>query len=426
MSANSMIINECLESLALVLEYNNRDFPDHQHGRRVGEGCVLIGEKLGLPPKKLQQMYYAGLLHDIGKISIDPKLLAKKEKLTKEEYNIIKMHTVYGSRILSTLPGLEDLALMVRWHHEWWDGTGYPDGLKGEEIPIEVRILCTIDCFDSLQTPRLDRDRLSPEEAFKIIEKDGRRHFGPQILDLVLEMVTEKTLIPGKSSDRFLSLKEKYIDHPIQSSDQFGELETSNMAGLYPVLRLFARVIDAKHQYTKGHSTRVSILAKYLAGKMGLSPDLITTIEVAGLLHDAGKVSVPVEILDKKGPLDDNEWEIIKGHAPHSFEILSKISSLKDIANISGSHHERHDGTGYPKHLEGNEINRLAQIIAISDTYDAITSTRAYRKKKSQEYAYDIIRKGMGTQFNPEIAEILLKTRPKYINALFDIYEAGS
>ena len=426
MSANSMIINECLESLALVLEYNNRDFPDHQHGRRVGEGCVLIGEKLGLPPKKLQQMYYAGLLHDIGKISIDPKLLAKKEKLTKEEYNIIKMHTVYGSRILSTLPGLEDLALMVRWHHEWWDGTGYPDGLKGEEIPIEVRILCTIDCFDSLQTPRLDRDRLSPEEAFKIIEKDGRRHFGPQILDLVLEMVTEKTLIPGKSSDRFLSLKEKYIDHPIQSSDQFGELETSNMAGLYPVLRLFARVIDAKHQYTKGHSTRVSILAKYLAGKMGLSPDLITTIEVAGLLHDAGKVSVPVEILDKKGPLDDNEWEIIKGHAPHSFEILSKISSLKDIANISGSHHERHDGTGYPKHLEGNEINRLAQIIAISDTYDAITSTRAYRKKKSQEYAYDIIRKGMGTQFNPEIAEILLQTRPKYINALFDIYEAGS
>ena len=426
MSANSMIINECLESLALVLEYNNRDFPDHQHGRRVGEGCVLIGEKLGLPPKKLQQMYYAGLLHDIGKISIDPKLLAKKEKLTKEEYNIIKMHTVYGSRILSTLPGLEDLALMVRWHHEWWDGTGYPDGLKGEEIPIEVRILCTIDCFDSLQTPRLDRDRLSPEEAFKIIEKDGRRHFGPQILDLVLEMITEKTLIPGKSSDRFLSLKEKYIDHPIQSSDQFGELETSNMAGLYPVLRLFARVIDAKHQYTKGHSTRVSILAKYLAGKMGLSPDLITTIEVAGLLHDAGKVSVPVEILDKKGPLDDNEWEIIKGHAPHSFEILSKISSLKDIANISGSHHERHDGTGYPKHLEGNEINRLAQIIAISDTYDAITSTRAYRKKKSQEYAYDIIRKGMGTQFNPEIAEILLQTRPKYINALFDIYEAGS
>ena len=198
------------------------------------------------------------------------------------------------------------------------------------------------------------------------------------------------------------------------------------MAGLYPVLRLFARVIDAKHQYTKGHSTRVSILAKYLAGKMGLSPDLITTIEVAGLLHDAGKVSVPVEILDKKGPLDDNEWEIIKGHAPHSFEILSKISSLKDIANISGSHHERHDGTGYPKHLEGNEINRLAQIIAISDTYDAITSTRAYRKKKSQEYAYDIIRKGMGTQFNPEIAEILLQTRPKYINALFDIYEADS
>jgi len=94
MSDNSMIINECLEALALVLEYNNRDFPDHQHGRRVGEGCVLIGEKLGLPQKKLQQMYYGGLLHDIGKISIDPKLLAKKQRLTDKEYDIIKMHTV--------------------------------------------------------------------------------------------------------------------------------------------------------------------------------------------------------------------------------------------------------------------------------------------------------------------------------------------
>jgi putative nucleotidyltransferase with HDIG domain len=426
MSANNMIINECLEALALVLEYNNRDFPDHQHGRRVGEGCVLIGEKLGLPPKKLQQMYYGGLLHDIGKISIDPKLLAKKQKLTNEEYDIIKMHTVYGSRILSTLPGLEELALMVRWHHEWWDGTGYPDGLKGEEIPIEVRILCTIDCFDSLQTPRIDRDRLSPEKAYKIIEEEGRRHFGPQILDLVLEMITEKTLLPGKSSDRFLYLKEKYIDHPIKRSGESEEQESSSMAGLYPILRLFARVIDAKHQYTKGHSIRVSILSKYLAGKMGLSTDSITTVEVAGLLHDAGKVSVPIEILDKPGPPDDDEWQIIKSHAPHSYEILSKISSLKDIANISASHHEKYDGTGYPKHLQGNEINRLAQIIAISDTYDAITSTRAYRNRQSQESAYNIIRKGMGTQFNPEIAEILLNTRPKYIKALFDMYEAGN
>jgi len=314
---------------------------------------------------------------------------------------------------------------MVRWHHEWWDGTGYPDGLKEEEIPIEVRILCAIDCFDSLQTPRIDRDRLLPEDAYKIIEEEGKRHFGPQILNLVQEMIMEQTLIPGKSSDRFLSLKEKYIDLPIQRSSESDELESSNIAGLYPILRLFARVIDAKHQYTKGHSTRVSILSKYLAGKMGLSPDSITNVEVAGLLHDAGKVSVPTEILDKPGPPDDNEWKIIKSHAPHSYEILSKISSLKNIANISASHHEKYDGTGYPKHLEGDEINRLAQIIAISDTYDAITSTRAYRKRQSQEFAYNIIRKGIGTQFNPEIAEILLNTRPKYIKALFDMYEAS-
>ncbi|MBM4054892.1 MAG: HD domain-containing protein [Planctomycetes bacterium] len=419
----SMVINESLEALALVLEYNNRDFPDHQHGRRVGEGCALIGEKLGLPPRKLQQMYYAGLLHDIGKISIDINLLGKREKLTDEEFTVIKKHSIFGSRILATLPGLNDLALMVRWHHEWWNGSGYPDGLAGEEIPIEVRILCAIDCFDSLQTPRLDRDRRSPEDAYTIIEDSRGKQFDPKIIDLVLEMIHEKTLVPGKSSNKFLTLKKKYIDVPIYGYGE--ELKASSMAGLYPILRLFARVIDAKHKYTRGHSTRVSILSKYLAEKMQLSPSDILKVEIAGLLHDAGKVSVPIGILDKPGPPDDKEWEVIKGHAPHSFEILSKVSFLKDIADISASHHEKYDGTGYPNHLAGNQINYLAQIIAISDTYDAITSTRAYRKGLPQEYAYEVIRKGMGTQFNPNIARILLDNSPKYISALFDIHEVN-
>lgn len=417
----NMLLNECLEALALVIEYDMKDYPTHQHAIRVGEGCVLIGEKMGLDADTLQKMYYAGMLHDIGKISIDPKLLAKKGHLSDEEFEIIKKHTIYGSRILAPLPGLSELSLWVRWHHEWWDGSGYPEGLCGDEIPVQVQILAAIDCFDSLQTPRPDRDRYPQAKAFEILESKKGTHFNPEIIDLVFEMVKEKTLIPGKSSEQFLSLKEKYINKPFsQFADNWCG---SGMTGLYPILRLFARVIDAKHKYTRGHSTRVSILSKYIAEQMKLSADQIARIEVAGLLHDAGKVTVPVGILDKPGRPDEEEWKSIQGHPGLSLTILGKISTLSDIAAIAAAHHERYDGTGYPNHLKGDQIDILAQIIAIADTYDAITSTRAYRQGQPPEKAFAIIRENLGTQFNPDIGRTFLKISPKYIKALFDMHE---
>ena len=416
-----LILNECLETLGLMLEYDLKDFPTHQHAIRVGEGCVLIGEKMGFKPRTLQKMYYAGLLHDIGKIAIDIRLLTKREKLTDDEFDIIKIHSVTGSRILASLPELSEMALWVRWHHEWWDGSGYPDGLMGDEIPKEVQILSIIDCLDSLQTPRLDRDRLTPEEAYNIIEQDKGTFFNPEIMEPIQEMINEHTLVPGKSSTKFLELKKKYIDVPITNYGD-GYWEGYGMSGIYPILKLFAKVIDAKHHYTSGHSSRVSILSKYIAEKMGLSSEDITKVEVAGLLHDAGKISVPKEILDKEGKPDVKEWEMIKNHPVFSFEILNRISSLKDIAEIAACHHERLDGNGYPKNIKGNEINILSQIIAVADTYDAITTTRTYREKKDPETAFDSIRKGLGTQFNREAGEILLNTLPKYISALFDMH----
>jgi len=418
----TMLLNQCLEALGLVLEFNTKDFLSHQHAIRVGEGCVLIGEKLGLESRVLQKMYYAGLLHDVGKISIDPKLLAKKGKLTDEEFEVIKEHTRQGSRIIATLPGMSELALWIRWHHEWWNGRGYPDKLIQNEIPVEVQILSVMDCFDSLQTPRPDRDRISPEAAYVIIKEGSGSHFNPDILNLVLELIGERTLVPGKSSERFLELKRKYIDLPFTNIDG-KHWQVSGISGLYPILRLFARVIDAKHKYTRGHSTRVSILSKLIAEKMGLRPEEFALVEVAGLLHDAGKVSVPVEILDKPGKPSDEEWKLIKGHPGRSLDILSTIPALSDIATLSGAHHEKHDGTGYPGRLKGEEIPLLSQIISVADTYDAITSTRAYRQGQPPEFAYNIIHKELGAQFNSAVGGIFLDIPPKHISALFDIYE---
>jgi HD-GYP domain-containing protein (c-di-GMP phosphodiesterase class II) len=421
-SMKSQVLYECLEALGLVLEYNLKDHPLHQHAIRVGEGCVLIGDKLGFDQKKLQRIYFAGLLHDIGKISVPIDILQKREKLAVDEFELVKNHSVSGSRIISSFPEFNKLAFWIRWHHESWDGSGYPDGLIKNEIPVEVQILSAIDCFDSLQTPRMDRDAHSPEEAFDILLKYRGIHYNPEIIDLIFEMHKEKTFVPGKSSEKFIDLKKKYIfindiENDLEYSDYY------DISGLYPVLKLFARVIDAKHHYTSGHSTRVSILSKYLAEQMGFSTEELIKIEIAGLMHDAGKISIPNELLDKADNPTGKEWETIKKHPVHSSDILKKISPFDDISKIVYYHHSWADGRGYPDIKPGDPINIFSQIIAVADAYDAITTTRAYRKAESPEIAYSVIKEGLGSQFDHQAGMTLINTSPKYIKALFDMNE---
>lgn len=418
-SNRGQILNECLKALGLVLEFDLNDHPTHQHSVRVAECCVIIGDKIGLSQKKIQQLYFAGMIHDIGKIGIDINILRKKGPLTREEYIAVQQHSITGGRIAAAIPELSDLSFWIRWHHEKWDGSGYPDRISGNDIPIEVQILSAVDCFDSLQTPRLDRDRFPLDDAISFIIEHRGSAFNPEIADLICEMTEKGEFTPERSSDRFIQLEQKYLTNNEENSGD-NYWEGLGMAGLYPILRLFARVIDAKHGYTHGHSTRVSILSKFIAEKAGFSTSDIIKAEVAGLLHDAGKISIPHEILDKKHDPDSREWEMIKNHPLHSFHILNKISSMNEIAAITKQHHERLNGSGYPAGLFEDKIDILAQIIAISDTFDAITSERSYRKQSSFDNAYKEIKNGLGTLYNRELGKILLDTPPVYIRALFD------
>ncbi|NLV67164.1 MAG: HD domain-containing protein [Spirochaetes bacterium] len=417
----NLLLSQCLEALGLVLEYDLNDHPSHQHAVRVGESCALIAEKLGLPPERIQQIYYAGLIHDIGKISIDINILRQKRKLTADEFTHVKKHSVTGSRIAAALPELSDLSFWIRWHHEKWDGTGYPDGLAGVQIPVEVQIMSAVDCFDSLQTPRLDRDKITAAEAEEVIKQQRGTAFNPVIVDIISQMIADGEITPGKSSDKFIELKKKHLNRIYrQSTDNYWS--GIGMTGMYPILRLFARVIDAKHEYTQGHSTRVSILSRYIAQKAGFSVDDIIKVEIAGLLHDAGKISIPHEVLDKKNIPDNTEWEIIRNHPVHSCNILSNIYLMSEIAQITKQHHERLDGSGYPAGEVEKGISILAQIIAVSDSFDAMTSERSYRKRRNIEAAYREIADGAGIIYNREFADILTSTPPYYINALFDMH----
>lgn len=175
------------------------------------------------------------------------------------------------------------------------------------------------------------------------------------------------------------------------------------------LIHALAKTIDAKDQYTNGHSERVARYARMLAAEMG--KDILEQEEIynIGMLHDIGKIGIPEEIINKTTKLTDEEYNIIKTHPLIGAGILENISEIPDIATGAKWHHERYDGKGYPDGLKGEEIPEIARIIGVADAYDAMASNRSYRKALPQEAVRSEIEKGKGTQFDPRIASLMLK-----------------
>ncbi len=173
-------------------------------------------------------------------------------------------------------------------------------------------------------------------------------------------------------------------------------------------LAILISVIEAKDCYTRGHSEMVSKYAFAVALKMGLPAEETEDIRTAGLLHDIGKIAIDREILVKPGTLTADEKKSIETHCDYGVKILRPGAFLRRILPIVHQHHERFDGKGYPQGLKGDEINPGARILAVADSFDAMTSTRAYRSAMPLEKALTEIERGSGTQFDPDVVEAFL------------------
>ncbi|MHB1153732.1 MAG: HD domain-containing phosphohydrolase [Eubacteriales bacterium] len=157
------------------------------------------------------------------------------------------------------------------------------------------------------------------------------------------------------------------------------------------------------------HSKRVGELCSAIAEKMGFTKDEIDEVKTAGLMHDIGKIGIPESILNKPNKLDTDEWNEVERHLEIGYRILGSVHEFSQIANYILEHHEKWDGTGYPKKLKGEEISLQARIIAVADCYDAMTTDRSYRKALSEDVAAAEIKKCSGTQFDPEVVNIFLE-----------------
>jgi putative nucleotidyltransferase with HDIG domain len=170
----------------------------------------------------------------------------------------------------------------------------------------------------------------------------------------------------------------------------------------------WAKALELRDKETEGHTRRVTDLTVAMAKRMGISGDQLENIRRGALLHDIGKVGVPDQILHKSGKLDDDEFEIIKQHPQFAYEMLSDISFLRDAIEIPYCHHEKWDGSGYPRGLRQTEIPIAARIFAVVDVWDAITTDRIYRDAMTMEESVNIIKNGRGSHFDPEVVDIFL------------------
>lgn len=171
----------------------------------------------------------------------------------------------------------------------------------------------------------------------------------------------------------------------------------------------FAKCVDMKDKYTNGHSFRVAEYSKLLAEKCGMNEKEIAQLYNVALLHDIGKISIPDNVLNKPGRPTDEEYEILKSHTTNGYEVLKDITIAPELSFGAGYHHERLDGKGYPNGLKGDEIPFVAQIIAVADTFDAMYSTRPYRKQMDVKDVLAELKRVSGTQLNGEIVDHLVE-----------------
>ena len=207
----------------------------------------------------------------------------------------------------------------------------------------------------------------------------------------------------------------------VELSDSKELLEKSYLESI----EILRRTVEVKDIYTKGHSDRVAEYSLLIGEKLNLPSDEMKTLKIGALFHDIGKIGIPDAILLKTDKLTDDEYSEIKNHPAIGVHILSNASIFADIIPIVKHHHERYDGHGYPSRLAGKDIPYLARIVAVADTFDAMTSKRSYRQALDFDYTMNEIERCKGTQFDPEIADVfldILRNEPEKISEIQQKY----
>jgi putative two-component system response regulator len=239
-----------------------------------------------------------------------------------------------------------------------------------------------------------------------------KKPFIPEVLLLrvrhTIELIRLQSDLSSEVEKKTVELRKK--------TDQLIEEHNKTERMTMQIVKALSGAIDAKDTYTNGHSTRVAQYSREIAKRFGYEEKRLEEIYMMGLLHDVGKIGIPDAVINKPANLNEDEFEVIKTHPVLGAKILGAIKEMPSLANGARWHHERYGGGGYPDNLKGEDIPIEARIIAVADSYDAMTSHRSYRAPLPQDVVRSEIEKGKGTQFDPRFADIMIHMIDEDIN----------
>jgi putative nucleotidyltransferase with HDIG domain len=283
----------------------------------------------------------------------------------------------------------ERTATAIRSLDEHWDGKGMPDGLLGEAIPLPARILCLA------QTVEVFHATGGIAAARKVAKRRRGRWFDPTLVDAFLSFTGDREFWAS-------------MEAPDVSEWEPPELAlVGDDARLDRIAEAFARVIDAKSPFTARHSVRVAEIADGIAEVLGFAAGERRILRRAGLLHDIGKLAVSNRILDKPGKLTDAEYKAVQAHPVHTLRILERAPCFTELAELAANHHEKLDGSGYPRSLTGAELDLPMRVLAVADVYEALTADRPYRGPLAAEEALAIIDQDVPHKLDPDVRRAL-------------------
>ena len=288
-------------------------------------------------------------------------------------------------------------------------GEALIDYIREKEVPDLILLDVKMPGMDGFETlaglRKMEKGKMVPVIFLTADEKEDTevRGLTAGAMDFI-----KKPFVPEVLTVRVRHMID--LDHLQRNLEDEVEKKTKENERLFMhVVSSLASAIDAKDTYTNGHSGRVAEYSREIARRAGYEGKELEDIYMMGLLHDVGKIGIPDAVINKPAKLTDEEYDIIKNHPVLGARILGNIKEMPKLANGARWHHERYDGKGYPDGLSGEDIPEEARIIAVADSYDAMTSHRSYRKSLPQEVVREEIEKGKGTQFDPRFACIMLE-----------------
>lgn len=431
-----------LSSVVSALTYALDITEGQPEGHSVRNAVIgmRIAEELELSPDRRSALFYALLLKDLGCSSNAAKvshLFGSDDRATKRDLKtrdwpkvleavryvadnvardgtllekakhfvrlavegpeasreLVQIRCERGADIARMLGFPEATARAIHDLDEHWDGRGHPDGKEGEEIPLLARIL------GISQTVEVFVTEYDVETAYDMAARRSGTWFDPELVAALEAFRRDQEfwsrLQSGDPRERLAEWEpEERIIHATEER-------------LDQVARAFARVVDAKSPWTFRHSEHVTDVAVRVARELGVEGEELRDLQRASLLHDIGKLGVSNRILDKEGPLTDEEFARIRRHPSYSHRILSRVSPFRPVAELAGVHHERLDGSGYHRGLEGEELPTAARALAVADVFEALTADRPYRDAHPPARALEIMEEEAGSRLCPDAVAIL-------------------